>query len=456
MTLPEGFVCEFEGLAEGLLMEPSVSVRCNTGKGVSPLCDASLVPWCGSGFYLDQRPAFTFDPAMHQGLYYVQDASSMIHSHIVNRIAADRSQLTLLDACAAPGGKTTAAIDSLPHDAFVVANEYVPARAEILRENLIKWGFPHTLVSRGDTVRFSKLKSVFDIVMADVPCSGEGMFRKEPEAVKQWSPALVEECAVRQREIVDNIWPSLREGGYFIYSTCTFNARENEDVVRYILDNYDCEVVDMDFPAEWNVIERDGCYHFIPGRVRGEGLCVSVLRKGGNPDGRSEKPVKAEKRSKAAVDVSRCREWIANPDDYNLIVENDRVIALPADRVALVKKLSDTLDVLYKGVEVAVIKGRDIVPSHALAMSQLLRSDAFSTAEIDYPAAMSYLRRETITLEDAPSGYILLLYDGAPLGFVKNLGKRANNLYPQNWRILSGHIPESAPTVVTSGSGRRL
>lgn len=178
MTLPEGFVCEFEGLAEGLLMEPSVSVRCNTGKGVSPLCDASLVPWCGSGFYLDQRPAFTFDPAMHQGLYYVQDASSMIHSHIVNRIAANRSHLTLLDACAAPGGKTTAAIDSLPHDAFVVANEYVPARAEILRENLIKWGFPHTLVSRGDTARFSKLKSVFDIVMADVPCSGEGMFRK--------------------------------------------------------------------------------------------------------------------------------------------------------------------------------------------------------------------------------------------------------------------------------------
>jgi 16S rRNA C967 or C1407 C5-methylase (RsmB/RsmF family) len=205
---------------------PSVSVRPNRLKGITAPEGARRVPWHDAGFYLAEREQFTFDPAMHQGLYYVQDASSMIVGTIVAKLTGDGVAVRYLDACAAPGGKTTAAIDALPTGSLVVANEYVPQRAAILAENVMKWGYPRIVVTRGDTARYTKLPAFFDIIATDVPCSGEGMMRKDAEAVAQWSPALVEECAQRQRMIVDNLWGSLRTGGYLIYSTCTFNGSD--------------------------------------------------------------------------------------------------------------------------------------------------------------------------------------------------------------------------------------
>ncbi len=191
------------------------------------------------------------------------------------------SGVLLLDACAAPGGKTIAAIDALPPGSMAVANEYVPGRAAILAENLAKWGSPAKMVTRGDTARFRKLPGTFDIVMADVPCSGEGMFRKDPEAVRQWTPALVEECAARQREIVANLWETLREGGIFIYSTCTFNRTENEDMLAWLLAEYPDGIhIPLDIPDGWGPVTTDGCTHFVPGRVRGEGLTIFMVSKG--------------------------------------------------------------------------------------------------------------------------------------------------------------------------------
>lgn len=445
MELPEGFQCEFEGLADGLREAPSVSVRCNLRKRVGVPEGAARVPWCPSGFYLDARVPFTFDPALHQGLYYVQDASSMIYDYIVRLMASDGLPKSYLDACAAPGGKTTAAIDALPDGSVVVANEYVRARAEVLRENIVKWGYDRVYVSCGDTRAFRKLKEEFDIVAADVPCSGEGMFRKDPEAVAQWTPALVAECALRQREIVDNLWPALRSGGCMIYSTCTFNRAENEDIVRYIMDEYGAEPVELPVPDEWNILRREGCMHFLPGRVRGEGLTVAVLRKPGECPVRGEKPEK-KRQEKMLPAIASCRKYLGRPDEYAWAVEDDTVLAIPDRR--MYARLAKVLDLRLKGIEVATIKGRDVIPAQSLAMSCALVDDAFPSYEVDYGTAVSYLRREAVTLVDAPQGYVLLTYRKRPLGFVKNLGRRANNLYPQSWRILSTHTPDMPPEVL--------
>ncbi len=442
MAVPAGFTVEFDGLLEALEQESAVSVRFNASKCCGVLPGGDAVPWCHLGRYLSGRIPFTFDPALHQGLYYVQDASSMIYHYIVSLLADSGSPVCYLDACAAPGGKTTAAIDALPEGSLVVANEYVPLRAGILRENLAKWGCPAVIVSKGDTARFCKLSDEFDIIAADVPCSGEGMFRKDAEAVAQWSPALVEECAARQREIVGNLWPALRDGGYFIYSTCTFNRRENEDIVAWMVSELGAEPVDLPFPEEWNVVERDGCRHFLPGRVRGEGLTVAVLRK---PGYAALKVPRQATMPKTAATVRDCMMWIESPERFRWIVEGDTVAAFPAGHD--VARILKTLDVVSAGIEMAHIKGRDLIPAQPLALSTALSTDAFPRYEVDYATAIAYLRREAVVLDDAPSGYVLLTYKATPLGFVKNLGRRANNLYPQQWRILSSHLPEEVPNV---------
>lgn len=439
--LPEGFSCDFDGLAEALLGEPEVSVRVNRGKNVGVPDGADAVPWCDSGYYLASRPAFTFDPAMHQGLYYVQDASSMITSWVVGRIAARIGRpVNYLDACAAPGGKTTAAIDSLPEGSVTVANEYVYARAEVLKETLAKWGAPRVIVTRGDTSRLARLGEVFDIITADVPCSGEGMFRKDAEARAQWSPRLVEECAALQREIIDNLWEALRPGGYMIYSTCTFNRRENEDMLRYMTDTLGAGHVEIDPPESWGITERDGCLHFLPGRTRGEGLTLTVVRKPGTLPEADRIP---EKPSKAPAQV---KDWVKIPADMELREADGRVTIVT--RSPLLKAVEKRCDVISAGTEVAEIKGRDYIPRQGLAMSTLLNRGKFPEYEVDYTTAIACLRREAVTLGDAPHGYVLLTYRGEPLGWVKNIGNRANNLYPQAWRIMSSHVPDEAPQVL--------
>lgn len=439
--LPKDFKCDFPGLEEALTLPPSISVRFNVRKYYNDSFKREQkVPWCSSGIYLDERIPFTFDPAMHQGRYYVQDASSMIYSYILTLLTAGKGPIRYLDACAAPGGKTTAAIDALPDGSFVVANEYVAARAEVLRENLVKWGYPFIMVTKGDTAKFRKLPDEFDIIAADVPCSGEGMFRKDADAVAQWSESLVRECAARQREIVRNLWDALRPGGYFIYSTCTFNRSENEDVIDFMVNEMEAEPVNFDFPAEWRIVERDNCYHFLPGKVRGEGLTVAVVRK---PGSYIPKPCKRDKTVKTDAVASACRKWLSVPDDFVVSLQGDCVKAIPAAVDA--GRVREVLDVIYEGVELGRVKGRDIIPSQSLALSTAISHDAFPLHEVDYATAIAYLRREAVAVEGAPVGIVMLTYKGAPLGFVKNLGRRANNLYPQQWRIMSSHLPDTPP-----------
>lgn len=442
MTLPCGFLEYISNrpilapLASSLLTAPEVSVRINPLKSINPdLSGYDLVPWCDTGVYLPERPKFTFDPKLHQGVYYVQDAASMAISAIVQEIA--KVPVKYLDACASPGGKTTAALSALPKESVVVANEFDYRRAEILAENIAKWGYCGVIVSRGDTSRFKKLKGYFDIVAVDAPCSGEGMMRKEQAAIDQWCESLVRQCAQTQREILANAWEALRPGGYLIYSTCTFNTCENEDNLRWLIEEMDAESVDIvSLSANKDIVEgidcEYHCYRFLPGRTRGEGLFIAVVKKPGDSFSVSahSKTTKAPQLPKEAY------SWVKS--GYTLVSEDNEVYAVPTQSLQFFNDVASKLDTLIKGVHMASIKGRDLLPSHELALSEALNQSAFTKCDIDKEQALAYLRRENVSLPMAmPKGFILLTYDNLPLGFVKNLGNRCNNLLPKNWRIRS-------------------
>lgn len=428
------------GLTESLESSaPSVSIRLNPRKGGAEPVGGERVAWSSDGWYLPSRPEFTLDPSLHQGRYYVQEASSMIVGEIVRRLTENsRGPLVYLDACAAPGGKTTAAIDALPEGSLVVANEYVPKRAAILAENLTKWGYPNIAVSRGDTSRFRKLAGMFDLIGVDAPCSGEGMFRKDAEAVAQWSPALVAECSTRQWEIISNLWGALKAGGYLIYSTCTFNRQENEDIAERIVNELGAESVDLKLPDEWGISPGIGtkicCYRFLPHRLRGEGLFVAVVRKPSEDIPIKERGIKAGKEDKT---LEPLREWLKNGDRYMLERNGDSITAVDKTHASTVAMLRQGLDIIRHGIELATIKGRDYAPTHTLAMSTEINLQSFPSVEVNKETALSYLRREGVALPAGiPKGYVLITYGNRPLGFVKNIGNRANILYPLNWRIL--------------------
>lgn len=458
LRLPQSFVEMIENykspVLDGLIQtltstEPAVSLRLNRRKtddvNLSRLDGMNRVPWASRGYYLSRRPRFTLDPTFHQGRYYVQDASSMFVEQTI-ATAVDiigNESVIFLDACAAPGGKTTAAVDTLPAGSIVIANEYVPSRASVLVENLTKWGYADVIVTRDDTARLGNvLAGMVDIILADVPCSGEGMMRKDNEAVAQWTPRLVDNVAKLQLEIVDNLWNALRPGGCLIYSTCTFNRQENEENLMAIIERHGAIPVPVDI-SSWPQIAGGidteiPCCRFIPGRVDGEGLFMTILKK---PDG-DICPDKKQKKNKTAriappkLNLSQCHRWINC--NFELTVNGDTVSAVSPELKKISMRLqANKINVIKEGVDIATVKGRDLIPTQALAMSTALNRDFFPRVDVDRETALDYLSRDAISLpEGTPRGFVLLYYDNYPLGFVKNIGNRANNLYPAAWRIL--------------------
>lgn len=453
MQLPEEFLQQFadsgvetlKSLDRMLDSDSTACVRINPAKSGGETMKGEPVEWCPEGLYLHDRPAFTFDPALHQGRYYVQDSSSMFISHIIRQLTSDGAPVSYLDACAAPGGKTTAALAALPEGSIVVANEYVGLRAAILRENLAKWGYPGVVALQGDTSRFAADGATFDIIAADVPCSGEGMMRKDPKAVEQWSPRLVEQCADRQREILDNLWQALRPGGYLIYSTCTFNRRENEDMVEYLIDRYGAEPVEITTDPDWGIIPAIGpdlpCYRFVPGAVRGEGQFMAVVRRRGDDAESASSSRRKERRKEKGGKEAAKRHGTKVPQQVLGYASWPDATEFDIDSAGRIRAiLPNTVGpAIYRPtLIVGELKGKDIVPSQELALSTILDRSRFNEVELTRKQAIDYLRCQAVTLpEGTPRGFVLATFGGYPLGWLKNIGNRANNLYPKSWRILS-------------------
>lgn len=459
MTLSADFIAQMRAIlpdeADALLAaitstEPSVAIRVNPLKAPADAASAlRRVPWCDAGRYLAEREPFTFDVDFQSGRYYVQDASSMFIHHVLRHLV--KEPVRYLDLCAAPGGKTTTAISALPQGSMVVTNEIVNARARVLCENLQKWGAPRCVVTCNAPHHFGRLSHFFDVVAADVPCSGEGMMRKDEQARRQWSPALVKQCADLQRSIIADVWDALRPGGLLIYSTCTYNTLENEQMLAWMVHEYGAEPVAVPVPEQWHIhpaIEGNlPCYRFMPHRTEGEGLFMAVLRKPEAP--RKEVRLKKAKATKTKpLPVPKdVRFRLKDADHFDFSVVNDEVVAVPADMAPIMPAFAD-LNVMHMGVNVGAMKGKNCVPSHSLALSSALNPAAFPTCEVDYLAAMAFLRGEALSLPQAPRGYVLLTYHSQPIGFVNNLGNRANNLYPKAWRVLSTHLPTVPPNIL--------
>lgn len=420
----------------------SVAVRRNPFKdGICP--EGRQVPWCSHGRILPERPQFTLDPHFHAGAYYVQDSSSMFVGHAFRHILKDLRvpsgrPFRVLDLCAAPGGKTTDLAASLREafgDAFIlVANEVMKARAGVLADNVALWGDPNVVVTSDDPSAFAGLPGFFDVIVADVPCSGEGMFRKDEEAQKQWSEDNVALCEARQRRIIADVWPSLARDGVLIYSTCTFNRYENDGNVRWTADELGAEPLfrdDVLVPGN-GVIKTELGYSLVPGHVEGEGQYCSALRKKSDVEWREIK-ARGMRLSKA----SAVPKGLKVPVDRDVTVrmKGETVTAVPAVISADLAVLEPQLHVIAAGCAVGVMKAGTLVPDADLALSIMLDKDAYPSAEVDQKTALAYLHRDAIMLPDSPKGFVLVRYEGLPLGFVKNLGNRCNNLHPQSRRI---------------------
>ena len=494
MNLPASFIDytrallgneEYEKLVVALQQEPPVSIRLNEKLGALSqnagaahssffIHHSSLnkVPWASGGYYLDERLTFTFDPLFHAGCYYVQEASSMFVEQVLRQYVS--APVMVLDLCAAPGGKSTHACSVLPEGSLLVANEVIRNRSQVLAENLTKWGHPDVVVTNNDPADFSALSSFFDVILTDVPCSGEGMFRKDPVAVEEWSPENVEICWQRQRRIIADIWPCLKPGGILIYSTCTYNTKEDEENVRWIQEEFGAELLPLDVREEWNItgnllggegesLKGFPVCHFLPHKTKGEGFFLAALRKPEVEENvvfsfsKVKAAKKKDKKGGAVTSSPVSKEnrtlagsWLnsENAERYALLAEEKEVKVFPQQYMDELAAMKQYLKVVQAGVLIGEVKGKDLSPAHALAMSApLLRQDAFDTEEVSYEQAIAYLRKEAIALsETAPRGYVLLTYRNIPLGFVKNIGNRANNLYPQEWRIRSGYLPEEIRT----------
>ncbi len=504
--------------------EPVVSIRLNpvkTNLDAKLLVPNEPVPWSRWGYYLEERIPFTFDPLLHAGMYYVQEASSMFVEHVVRELLAE--PVVCLDLCAAPGGKSLALLSALPSGSLLVANEVVRQRANVLAETLIKQGHPHAMVTNNSAADFGCLSHTFDLVLVDAPCSGEGMFRKDEVAVAEWSHDNVMRCAERQKSILNDVWQALKPGGFLLYSTCTYNVIENERVVLELARFTGARFIQVETEAEWGIApsfdERTPGYRFFPHRARGEGFSLFILQKpvegqglvgeehhvgekhhvgeeqqsrgelfpvgklslAGNPfsvnngvigirgsDRRYDRERNMKEYTVAGRGVAERNHkkkdkkvqfrflkeqlsfapFLRDPDAFRFLQWGSRVFALPVQHVERMVDLAERLKVVTMGVEVGEEKRGDVVLSHALALSRELHFEGFPCFPVTYTQAIAYLRKEAIVLPTAPMGIVLLTYEGEPIGFAKNVGNRANNLYPAAWRIRSGYPPERVPRVI--------
>lgn len=449
ISLPPAFIermkqhlgSESEAFFQALNSPSPTTIRLNPNKkrGTEPSPFQELytgqVPWCSEAFYLKERPIFTLDPSLHGGAYYVQEAASMFLQTVIRQIT-DNEPLRVLDLCAAPGGKSTLLAANLPEGSLLVSNEVIKSRASILKENIIKWGYDNIVVTHSDPCRFSTLRGAFDIILVDAPCSGEGMFRKDEKAIEEWSENNLRLCEERQKRILTDVWDALKPEGYLVYSTCTYNPGENENILEWIVENHHASSVEIrhDFVGITNTPSPVYGYHFYPHKTEGEGLFMGILQK---RDGESFF-MKKEKRSgqmitpKLPADVI---SFLPNLSNYIPYLAGEVLGIVPQRHAEFIQYLSSKTGVIYKGCEIGeVLKGKT-KPAHSLALFHKLQKEHIDRQEVDLATALQYLRKEEIRF-DAPKGeWILIMYHNIALGWVKEVGSRMNNYYPKEWRI---------------------
>jgi 16S rRNA C967 or C1407 C5-methylase (RsmB/RsmF family)/NOL1/NOP2/fmu family ribosome biogenesis protein len=461
---PEGFIkriktqqyIDANGLMKALQEPPPVSIRINPSKWNKKPLNSEPVLWCATGYYLDNRPSFTLDPLFHSGCYYPQEASGMFIEQVFRQVVGTSGYLKALDLCGAPGGKSTHLSSLIGSGGLLVANEVIKTRASVLAENLSKWGVSNTIVTQNDPSVFSELPGFFDLILVDAPCSGEGMFR-DPVAVKEWSEENTLHCSERQKRILSDVWPALKKNGILIYSTCTFNPGENEENVKWMVIKNKAEVVELDISDYKDITEivNHGIktYGFHPGRIRGDGLFISVIKKAGDPGGMITRTKRKPRNELKKSDFEIIKEWTTFTSE-NIIRIGEEISSFPG-RTEDFYKLQACLRIISTGAKICTSKKNDYIPAHELALSDKIRKDAFHVAELNYSQAIAYLRRDNLFPAGIPKGWFIATYKGINLGFCKNIGYRVNNYFPVDWRIRM-RVPETASINIINWDNNKI
>jgi 16S rRNA C967 or C1407 C5-methylase (RsmB/RsmF family)/NOL1/NOP2/fmu family ribosome biogenesis protein len=398
------------------------------------------IPWTEYGHYLTSRPSFTFDPLFHAGCYYVQEASSMFLEQALKQTVDLSKPLRVLDLCAAPGGKSTHILSLISKESLLVSNEVIRTRVNILNDNIIKWGRSNVAVTTNDPKDFQWLKNYFDVIVVDAPCSGSGLFRREPEAISEWSEQNVVLCSQRQQRIISDVLPALKPGGVLIYSTCSYSKEEDEEITGWLLSECPPDGqagsmvnVQLAFEREWGIVQSDIGYRFWPYKLKGEGFYIACFRKEGDIE---EDPAK----QKAKPEKFSNQEWdlirrYVNAEGLALFSQGKTIHALPENLLAELFFLRNKLKVINAGIRIGEIIRDKLIPDHALAMSTVI-SRKIPAIELEMEQAIQYLRKRELALNTDKKGWSLVTFAGHPLGWINILSNRINNYYPKELRIL--------------------
>jgi 16S rRNA C967 or C1407 C5-methylase (RsmB/RsmF family)/NOL1/NOP2/fmu family ribosome biogenesis protein len=401
----------------------------------------SQVPWSTMGYYLKERPAFTFDPLFHGGAYYVQEASSMFLEQAVRQTVDLSRPLRVLDLCAAPGGKSTLLQSILSKDSLLLSNELIKSRLGALQENMIKWGGMNGMISSSDPSVFSRLENYFDLIIVDAPCSGSGLFRRDPEAIREWSVDSVRSCSLRQRRILTDVWPALRKDGVLIYSTCSYSQEENEQVLDKFMEGIQAESLTLKIEPGWNIIEskspESGAfgYRFYPDKIEGEGFFISCLRKTAGNDFSFPRLSKPAFESPGRKEKEMLWPYLIPNLPLAFFKINEMVFAIPENLLNDFSLLQQSLYLKKSGILLGKCTEKELIPHHELALSKMVSAD-IKTISLSREDAIRYLRKDELVPNSWPRGWTLVQYEGINLGWIKVLDNRINNYYPMEWRIL--------------------